>query len=339
MSEEQHSQSAYAKQPLAISDIAEPMAQVSEAKALLVTEQYTQAEYLLEVATQENPDHCDAWHALGHARRLQGKLDGAMEAYSKAIDIAYRYHSVIHYECSAQYLRRALLRFETGEQDKAMQDIEQAVFQDHGNQAALAIQQQGWRRGMELPEYNHNLMTEIGWEQEIRRMDGYEFADLLPFQQAHDKAIYYWRHGQHEHAIGVMSEMLKQRKDYPMAWHHRALMFLDLGDTRQAISDLDHALDAAKIWHDHYHRDAALHHYHRGQIYHQQGQTEMAMMDYSKAHDINKNFPEVMAAQAFIRADMGQIPTAIAEIEQAIALMPNPEWEVKRDEWSKQVYG
>lgn len=323
---------------LAISNIADGTPEASEAKALVLTGQLTQAEYLLEQLLEKNPANCDAWHAKGHAQRLQNKLEEAKESYSNAIDVAYRYHSIIHFEHSAACLQRALLLYAMGEDEKAQADVTQAIFQDHGNQAALYLQQHGWKRDMQLPEYSSNLMSCVACEQEIRRAP-VKFDDLLPYQQAHDKAIYYWRHNQHEHAIGVMSEMLQQNKDFAMAWHHRALMFLEMGDTRQALGDLEKSIEAGEKWHKNYHHDAALHHYHRGQLQQQMGDGDMAMMDITKAIEIDKNMAEAHVYLAHIHYNNGQIPTAIADIDKALTVKDKPEWQELRAQWTAAMGG
>lgn len=323
---------------LAISNIADGTPEASEAKALVLTGQLSQAEYLLEQLLEKNPANCDAWHAIGHAQRLQNRLQEASESYSQAIEVAYRYHSIIHFEHSAACLQRALLLYAMGEEERAKADIEQAIFQDHNNQAALKIQAEGWSRGMELPDYKSNLMTAVACEQEIRRKP-VNYDNLLPYQQTHDKAIYYWRHEQLEHAIGVMSEMLQQNKSYAMAWHHRALMFLEMGDTRQALADLERSVAAGEEWHKNYHHDAALHHYHRGQLKQQMSDHDMAMMDINKAIDIDKNLAEAHVALAKIHFNNGQMTTAIADIEKAIAINPKPVWTALREEWLGQMGG
>lgn len=323
---------------LTISNIADGSPEASEAKALVLTGQHTQAEFLLEEVLKKNPSNCDVWHAVGHTRRLQNKIPEAIEAYSNAIEVAYRYHSIIHFEHSAARLQRALLQFAMGEDAKANDDITQAIFQDHNNQPALTIQQNGWQRGMELPEYESNLMTALACEQEIRRCE-HKFDDLLPYQQAHDKAIYYWRHGNLEHAIGIMSEMLQQNTDYAMAWHHRGLMFLDIGDARQALGDMDKAVEAGKKWHQNYHHDAALHHFHRGQLYQQTGDLDMAMIDYNKAIDIDKNIADAHVALASLRFNQGQMPAAIESLNTALAIDPRPEWQELHTKWAQSMGG
>lgn len=320
-----------------ISTIADATPEGSEAKALVVTGELTQAEYLLSTILEKNPANCDVWHALGHCLKMQDKQDKALEAYSNAIEIAYRYHSIIHFEHSATCLRRALLLFAMGQEDKAKTDVEQAIFQDHNNQAALILRDQGWQRGMELPDYTSNLMTALACEQEVRRDASISFDDLLPYQQDHDKAIYYWRHGNNEHAIGLLSDMLKQRGDYAMGWHHRALMFLEMGDTRQASADLDQAVEAGEKWHKSYHHDASLHHFHRGQLQHLMGLDEMAMMDYTKSIDIDKSLAEGHLGLAIIHYQKGQLPTAISDLEHAVNLKPVKEWEELYHQWATQL--
>lgn len=328
-----------AENKLAISSIAETVQELAEAKAMLVVNQATQSAYMLEQGAKKFPMHCDLWHALGHSYRLQKRIDEALDAYSKAIDIAYRYHAPIHFECSAQYLQRALLHYPMGEEVKAQADIEEAIFQDHDNRAALQIKREGWQRGKELTPYDRNLMTELEWFYEVARKRR-ELYELQPHQQQHDKAIFFMRQGDIHQAGAILSDLVKQRPAYPLAWHHRALIFLELNEPRQAYSDINRAIDEAEKWHDAYHRNAAYHHYHRGQLYAEKGEPEMAVMDFSKAIDLDKNFAEVYAARAWIRGQMEQYPTAVADMDQALDLEPgHPEWLAKRNQWWKIIGG
>jgi Tfp pilus assembly protein PilF len=324
---------------LAVSKIAEIVPELAEAKAMIVINQATQAGYMLEQSVQKHPTHCDSWHALGHSYRMQNRQDEAMNAYTRAIEIAYRYHAPIHFECSAQFLIRALLHFPMGEEQKAKDDLESAIFQDHDNRAALQMKRDGWKREMQLPIYDRNLMTECEWYAEVTRKRR-ELQDMPPHQQTHDKAVFFMRQGDWHQAGAILSDLVKQRPAYPIAWHHRALVFLELGESRQAFADINRAITEAMKWHEEYHRDAALHHYHRGQLYAEKGEMEMAVMDFSKALDLDKHFAEVYAARAWVRGALEQYPTAIADMEQALSLEPeHPEWITKRDQWWRIVRG
>lgn len=324
---------------LAISNIAETVQELAEAKAMVVINQAAQAGYMLEQGVQKFPAHCDLWHALGHSYRVQGRTEEALNAYGQAIDIAYRYHAPIHFECSAQFLLRAKLHFPMGEEQKAKADIESAIFQDHDNRPALQMKRDGWKRDMQLAEYDRHLMTECEWYFETTR-NRREMNDLLPHQWQHDRAIFFMRQGDFHQAGAILSDLLKQRPAYPMAWHHRALIFLELNEPRQAFSDVNRAIAEAEKWHETYHHDAALHHYHRGQLYAEMGEMEMAVMDFSKAIDLDKHFAEVYAARGWVRGSQEQYPMAVADMDKALELQPDhPEWRAKRDQWWKIVRG
>ena len=320
----------------AISAIAEMVGELGEAKAMLVIGQPTQASYMLETGVEKYPANCDLWHAMGHAHRQQGRNDEAIEAYTKAIDIAYRYHAPIHFECSAQFTLRAVLHFEMGEHEKAKADLEAAIFQDHENHVAQNLKMNGYTRGMQVQEYTHDLMTETAWHFETSRKHT-EIGELQPYQQQHDKAIYFYRHGLMKEAVATLSMLLKQQPNYPMAWHHRAEMYLVMNERRQAYADINRAIEESHLWHEGYHYNAALHHLHRGLVYAQTGQPEMAMMDFSKALDLHKHFTEVYVERAKIRASMEQYPSALADIEHALSAEHHPEWELLRMEWMKKM--
>lgn len=321
-----------------VSNIAEAVQQMSEAKAMLVAGQVAQAAFQLEKGVGKYPNHCDLWHAYGHTLRDQGNHDEALQAYSRAIDLALRYHPLIHFECSAQYLQRAMLHLQMREQEKAKQDLDAALFQDHGNQSALHLKANGWNKDNPPPKYDNNLMTETAWHNETSRVQS-ELYQLQAHQQEHDKAVYFFRHNNMRAAFVIIGDLIKQRPDYAMAWHHRALMFLHIGETRQAYDDLNSAISAAESWHESYHYNAALHHLHRGQLYAETGQPEMALNDYEKALQLEKKFALIYVEQAKLRVEQGQMPTAIANIEQALTLRQNPEWEALRGEWVKQMGG
>ncbi len=322
---------------LAISAIADTVQELAEAKAMLVTGQTTQASFMLEQGAKKYPQHCDLWHALGHSYRAQKRNDDAIESYGHAIEIAYRYHAPIHYECSAHFLQRALLYFPMGEQQKAQADLESAIFQDHENHAAVQLKQNGWKREDIAPEYDRNLMTETEWYYEATRTMR-DIHSMLPHQQQHDRAVFFMRQEDWHQAGAILSDLVKQRPAYPLAWHHRSKVFLALNEARQAFSDINRAVEEAAKWHESYHRDAAYHHYHRGQLYAEKGETDLAVMDFSKAIDLDKHFAEVYAARAWVRGLLEQFPTAIADMEHALELAPeHPEWLAKRNQWRKII--
>lgn len=319
-----------------ISQIAETVQEMSEAKAMMVAGQVAQASFQLEKGVGKHPNHCDLWHAYGHTLREKGNLDEALQAYSRAIDLALRYHPLIHFECSAQFLQRAMLHLQMREQERAQADLDAALFQDHGNQSALHLKAHGWNPQNPPPKYESNLMTETAWHNETSRVQS-ELYQLPAHQQEHDKAIYFFRHNNMRAAFVIIGDLLKQHPSYPMAWHHRALMFLHIGETRQAYDDLNAAISRAESWHEGYHYSAALHYLHRGQLYAQMNQPEMALTDYDKALQLEKHFAVIYVEQAKLRVEQDQLPTAIANIEEALKLERRPEWEALREGWIEQI--
>jgi tetratricopeptide (TPR) repeat protein len=54
--------------------------------------------------TQRNPDNADAWNELGHAHRLMGNMEPALDAYGKALKINPR-HKGAHEYLGEAYLQ------------------------------------------------------------------------------------------------------------------------------------------------------------------------------------------------------------------------------------------
>ncbi len=316
-----------------ISQIAAPSSHIDAAEKLLLIFDFAQAETVLDAYLQTQPAQCDAWHALGHSCALQGKQLDAIEAYSRAIDVAYRYHSIIHFEHSAVCLQRAKLLYKQDHDEAALHDINQAVFQDHANHAALHIKNHGWDAGRDVPAYMHHSITQLSIEQEIQRKRLTYYA-LAPQQKAHDRAIYDWRQNQPNKALDLLSRIVQENADDCLSWHHMGLIYLELGEDIKALEAFNHAIEAGKKRHQRYHHGASLHHYHRGLMQFGQNALDLALIDFTKAAEIDVSNAPALAALAQIAHQNGQRVDGLSLIDKALALQPNALWQQHRACWA-----
>jgi tetratricopeptide (TPR) repeat protein len=246
----------------------------------------------LRTLLKQYPAHVDMWHAIGHALREQEQVDDAIEAYNHAIMMAARYHAPIHFEHSAMLLRRACLRFMQAETEAAQADIAAALFQDHTNPAALFLQQHGWHTDTPPPPYSRFALTHRAREALVQGVLP-EQVKLTPEQHAMDAAIELWQAGQGATAAHAMRSLTQRCLQDPLPWHRLALMT----EGEEAAHAIQHALTLQAAYHRQYHRGAALHFLHRGQLYDVQGEETLAMMDYIRACDMDTSFEDARHAR------------------------------------------
>jgi tetratricopeptide (TPR) repeat protein len=97
----------------------ERMEKAKQVGELLKAEKYAEAETMLKAELEKNPDDAGAWFFLGGTYRLENKLDDAIEAYGKSIDL--------YSENGDAYLRRGIAWFHKGEYTVALIDFETAA--------------------------------------------------------------------------------------------------------------------------------------------------------------------------------------------------------------------
>ncbi len=170
---------------------------------------------------------CDWWNELGKAAFAREDWAVATEAFTNAIALSYQYHHYIHFDCSALFTQRAQLHLAAGNSGQALQDIKEAVFQDHNNPL------KNWRDGEKFPDYPEASTLESNWQRNIS----------LPGSDGNLEEKYF------HPAIAAYKEL-----------HKNALR-------DQLVESYDAAIATAMEFHRHYHRHAAQHHINRGLVY------------------------------------------------------------------------
>lgn len=123
---------------------------------------------------QQHPHHSDAYHAMGLDYLSKEQYTDALKHFDLAIRLSSGYHHFIHYQCCSQFLERGLCYLHLEQWEKALEDLEAAIFQDHYAQPALAakayVLSQLGKDSEELayiPQYHHynNAFTlDFDWQ-------------------------------------------------------------------------------------------------------------------------------------------------------------------------------
>lgn len=265
----------------------------------------------IDAALEENPHSCDLWNAKGCAAYTAKDYAEAKGAFDKAILLSNQYHHYIHYECAATLIARARWHLAGEDWQAARQDLDAAVFQDHGSAAALLMR--AWlaaRAGDEAsarqdiaqaqrynpkakdlrlpddwigaPRYDRALATDLAWRQSIR-LPGY--ASIPRGVSAHDKGVALLASNPAEAA-----HILAGQLSHPRAWRHYGMALVASGEREKAKEALDGAAEQHHAWHMAYHRAAATHHLNRAFAHQALGDSLLAWQDAMKAADIDKNW-------------------------------------------------
>lgn len=242
----------------------------------------------LQAYLADRPWHVDAWHLLGHLYWQADNTESAIDAYSEAITITHRFHPLIHFEHSALWLYRALLEAGRGNQDIAEQALNNAIFQDHQNATALRIQNRGWQ-AEPLPEYRSHTLRARDYVAEIRRRTP-EVEALPDDLRRHDEAIDRWEDGQPDKALRILNRLQSKYSDDHRLRLHRAMLLYELNECEAALEEIETALPHRHRTHQRYHRNAALHYYHRGLVHQATGLDSVAGIDFTRARDIDTSF-------------------------------------------------
>jgi tetratricopeptide (TPR) repeat protein len=246
---------------------------------------HDRAEAALRAAIAQEPHPVDLWHALGHVLRARGALEEALACYDCAIAYAARYHAIIHFEHSAMLLRRAILHYEAGTMEVAAHDVTAALFQDHTNVSALHLQTHGYDTAATIPFYTACLWTARSREAHLQRIPA-ESVPLSTLEKAMDTATALWLKGERNAAHAAYRALQAKNPENPLLLHRLAWM----SSGAEAMDGIVHALAAWSAYHRTYHRGAALHFFHRGEVYREMGEETLANMDTTRACDMDTTF-------------------------------------------------
>ncbi len=250
----------------------------------------------------DEPTHelnSDVANAKGIKFALEEKWKMAEVMFERATSISNQYHHYIHYTCSAIYTLAAEVMHILEQPDTVSPLIKSALFQDHTNARALAMQAGEFSK---LPLYDVDLATDAQWMHAIRLPDASHQKSATT--SLLDEAYRAISRGEYQIAIAALRVARTTTPDIsasgkmPRLLMHHARARLGLKQYKEALSAITQAIESAKIWHHTYHRQAALHRLHLGRAMAMQGNWLMACDHFRQALDIDPPHPEGWEARA-----------------------------------------
>lgn len=272
----------------------------------------------------DEPAHilnADRMNARGILYARKGQLAEAQNSFEEAVSVSSQYHHYVHYTCSAIYTLAAELTAQFNDQRSVQGLLKAALFQDHTNARALAMQQGNFKNP---PAYERDLATDEAWRHAIR------LPHIAPpssdTSSLHDEAYACIRRGEYKMALAALRVARNITPDMsatgkmPRLLLHHAQARADQFQLKEALAAIKHAIESAQKWHDLYHRQSSLHRLHLGRVLALQDEWELACEHFRQAIDLNPKHPEGYEARAIAYHALEQDEQAQKDLQKAASL-------------------
>jgi tetratricopeptide (TPR) repeat protein len=209
------------------------------------------------------------------------------------------WHHHYHYQASAQYLWWGEVLLALGHPE-AHSAFTKAVFQDHSNPEAIR-RKAGDRSAPHAPTYASHPASDAAFCMSIDR-------PLTQASRLHDEAIGALAQQEYPAALALLERAITCDANHSNSHFARGkcffLQYLNAPDTTylaEADMALTEAIRLSHRDHDSYHRQASADHVARGALFLMQGNTDLAVADFSKALDLFAKNDEArrLRAQAY----------------------------------------
>lgn len=121
----------------------------------------------------------------------------------------------------------------------------------------------------------------------------------------------------------IIDDAIKKNSDYPDFYLTRGIVLIHKGKYKDAIDDLNRALDLAKGDNNKIFENKVY--VNRGAAYQKLFQNDAALNDYSKAIELNNNNPNVFLYRGFLYYQTNNYPEALKDFDAVIDIDPeNP---------------
>ena len=246
---------------------------------------------LWEHALKVTNDNYLAQNNLGLALFAEGKVDGALDHYSKAISIKPN--------DAVPYQNNATIYSKTGKYNLAIENCSIAIRLKPDN--ADAHNSRG------------NVYAKIGnYEQALQ--DFNEAIRLKPdyVDSYLNRASLYYKQGQYQEAVDDLNKAAPLSSANDLIYFNRGNFNIKLGRYQQALDDFSQSIRLKPDNYEAYNN--------RAFIYLMFGRYEQALEDYSKAIDLKPDYADAYNNRSFVYLNMGNMVYGCRDAKKACAL-------------------
>lgn len=212
------------------------------------------------------------------------------------------YHHYYHYQSSAQYLWLATTLRVLGRTNDAIVAYNNAIFQDHFNQEALDGKKELLSENSFspfIPKYDKHPVTDAEFCKSIGELPN-------ACTKLHDKAAAEYLAGKYAYILSIIP---------PDSFHSNSCFLLGkcwfhLQRYGKATDNFREAIRLSHMHHDRYHHHASTQHFLRGTTLFYGGDLDLAIADFTKALDLNRNNCEAKMARARAYKEKGNMRMA-----------------------------
>ena len=289
----------------------------------------------------KQPDPAESFNLLGHVKRLQGDLDGALADFNKAVELKPDF--------AAAWNNRGLAKQTKGDWAGALADFSRAIeikpelaaaYNNRGEvrrakgdfNDALADFNKAIELKPDLPEAYNNRA-------QVKRARGDLDGSVVDFSKAielkPDGAQIYNNRGEAKRAGGDINgaladynKAIELKPDLAAAWNNRGVAKQVKGDLDGALSDCSRAIELKP--------DMAAAYTNRGLAKHRKGDFAGAVVDHDKAIELKPGVPQFHKNRADGKRAKGDLEGALVDYNRTLELKSdwaeayNDRGEVKR---------
>lgn len=245
----------------------------------------------------------------GNFRMELGEMDGAIEAYTRAIRLDPNYAEA-HY-------KRGFAYYVKGDYDRANEDLKQSI-QLNPDLAIVAVTEAieqmpndaslYWHRGTAYARKSH-------YDCAIKDFNNAIQLNPDVAEAYYSRGLAYYNRGNFDRAIEDFNAAIKLKPDYTNAYIKRGTAYLNKGDYIHSLDDFTKVLERKT--------DDAMVYALRGTVYRKLSSFVLAIADYTKAIELNLNDAQVYCCRGLTYHDEGDFDRAIKDYTKVIQLNRN----------------
>ncbi len=219
------------------------------------------------------------------------------------------YHHYYHYQASAQYLWFSVTYLAQNKLTEAEEACTKAIFQDHFNQAALALKNHP-ENYLQLPlQYTKHPESDAEFCQSIGK-------EPTTSSALHDASLT----ADFQTALTLLNQAIELDPTHSNSYFAKGKLYFSIQDYAQAEIDFYQAIQLSHQDHNQYHQTASQAHCQRGKIFLQNNEPELAIADFSKALDLYSKNQEALELRSQLYQSKGETTLAAADLRKISSL-------------------